>query len=103
MSLLIRVAQIQTLMPPGIQAEGSDQWGDLAEKSRREMSIWFLSQPEFTDQQLTVTAMFGSHIEKDLDDLMSVVFSFPVHFLSLVSHGKGFICKLTTCMNNMTE
>lgn len=48
-------------MPPGTQAEGSDPWGGLAEKFQGEMSIWLSSQPEFTDLQRTVKAMFGLH------------------------------------------
>ena len=50
-------------MHPGIQAEASDPLDDLAEKLQGEMNIWLSSQPEFTDQQLRVTAMFGSHSE----------------------------------------
>ena len=61
---IILVVQIQGSMPPGTQAEGSDRWGDLAEGSRRETNIWLSSQPEFTDQQLTVKAPFGSHSRK---------------------------------------
>ena len=62
--IIILLVQIQGSMPPGTQAEGSDLWGDLAEGSQREMNIWLSSQPEFTDQQLTVKAPFGSHSRK---------------------------------------
>ncbi|CAJ1078668.1 uncharacterized protein LOC109983449 [Xyrichtys novacula] len=50
-------------MPPGTLAEGSDQWEDLDEKLPEKISIWFLSPPEFPDQQLTVTQSPGSQSE----------------------------------------
>lgn len=54
---------MKTSVPPGIQAEGSDLWEGLVEKLQEEMSIWLSLQPEFTNQQLRLTAMFGLHSE----------------------------------------
>lgn len=61
----ICVAQIQTSVPPGTQAGGSDPLGDLVEKLQEEMNFWLSSQREFIDQQLT--AAFGSHNENTVD------------------------------------
>lgn len=61
----ICVAQIQTSVPPGTQAGGSDLLGDLVEKLQEEMNFCLSSQREFIDQQLT--AAFGSHNENTVD------------------------------------
>nr|XP_029133049.1 uncharacterized protein LOC109983449 [Labrus bergylta] len=65
----VSALHIQTSMPPGTLAEGSDRWGDLDAKLQRgKINIWLSSRPEFTDQQLTVTAMFGSHSANNMND-----------------------------------
>ncbi len=98
---IVCVVQIQTSMPPGIQAEGSGRWGDLAEKLQGEMSIWLSSQPKFTDQQLTVTAMFGSHSKNAMGDWMFSFFSVHVGFIHLFHEGfrLRFRFFLTYCMS----
>lgn len=100
----ICVAQIQTSVPPGTQAGGSDPLGDLVEKLQEEMNFWLSSQREFIDQQLT--AAFGSHNENtgSLNSCYALIFfrlsnGIGLRFRSFLTLHSVIFCKF--CINNL--